>query len=157
MENSKYDKYRKKTEEMLDQLFAKPDLTPAEFKNANEALCTLEKLNKLERGDAMREEYGDNYGTYYPQMPYGASSWIASGPYPDDGYGDNYGRRMRSSTTGRYMNGPNSGQRMSGTYGHSIEDRMVANLEDMIDQAHNEYERQQIQKQIQDIRKGNMM
>lgn len=154
MSVGKYDEYRKKTEAMLDQLFAKADMTVTEFKNANEALCTLEKLNKLERGDAMREEYGDSYGNYMPQMPYGASSWVASGPYPDSMYyGDNYGRRMRSSTTGRYMNG-NSG---SGTYGHSIEDRMVANLEDMMDQAHNDYERQQIQKQIQDIRKGNMM
>lgn len=128
---------------MLDQLFAKPDLTAVELKNATDALCFIEKLNKIERGDAMPEEYGS----------YGANSWIASGPYPDNGYGDNYGRRMRSSTTGRYMNGPNSGQ----TYGHSIKDRMVAQLEDMMDQAHNEYERKEIQNEIQKLRMNDMM
>lgn len=153
MDKSKMDVYRKKTEEMLDQLFAKSDISPQEFKNANEAVCFLEKLDKIERGEAMREEYGDNYGTYYPNMPYGTSSWVASGPYPDPSYGDNYGRRMRSSTTGRYMNGSNSGQ----TYGHSIPDRMVSQLEDMMDQAHNDYERQMIQKEIQNIRSNNMI
>lgn len=146
--NEKYDAYCDKVFKLLDQLFAKPDISAAELKNANEALCFLDNINKVRRGDAMRDEFDG--------AQYGSNSWIASGPYPDDGYGNNYGRRMRSSTTGRYMNGPNPGQ-MTGTYGHSIEDRMVASLEDMMDQAHNEYERQQIQKQIQDIRKGSMM
>lgn len=147
MEKSKYDSYREKVEKLLDQLFTKPDLSATELKNANEAICFLESLDELERGKAMRDEYGS----------YGANSWVASGPYPGEPYSDNYGRRMRSSVTGRYMNGPNSGQMMTGTYGHSIEDRMVANLEDLMDQAHNDYERQKIQKQIQDIRKSSMM
>lgn len=142
-----YKKYREKVETMLDQLFAKPDLSVTELKNATEAVCFLESLDRLERGEAMRDEYGS----------YGANSWVASGPYPDNGYGDNYGRRMRSSTTGRYMNGPNSGQMMNGTYGHSVPDRMVSQLEDMMDQAHNDYERQMIQNEIQHIRKNNMI
>lgn len=139
----KYDTYRDKVEKMLDQLFAKPDISAAELKNASEAVCFLESLDKLERGKAMRDEYGS----------YGANSWVASGPYPDYSYGDNYGRRMRSSTTGRYMNGPNPGQ----TYGHSIKDRMVAQLEDMMDQAHNDYERKEIQNEIQKLRMNDMM
>lgn len=137
----RYDTYRDKVEKMLDQLFAKPDISAAELKNASEAVCFLESLDKLERGKAMRDEYGS----------YGANSWVASGPYPE--YGDNYGRRMRSSTTGRYMNGPNAGQ----IYGHSIKDRMVAQLEDMMDQAHNDYERKEIQTEIQKLRMNDMM
>ena len=129
--------YRDKVETMLDELFTKPDLTAVELKNATDALCFIEKLDKIERGDAMQEEYGS----------YGANSWVASGPYPD--YGDNYGRRMRSSTTGRYMNNQ--------TYGHSIKDRMVAQLEDMMDQAHNDYERKEIQNEIQKLRMNDMM
>lgn len=136
-----YDTYREKVEKMLDQLFAKPDISVTELKNATDAVCFLEKLDKLQRGEAMRDEYGS----------YGANAWVASGPYPDNNYGDSYGRRMRSSTTGRYMN--NQG----GTYGHSIKDRMVASLEDMMDQAHNEYERQEIQNEIQKLRMNNMM
>lgn len=141
-----YDKLREKLDKMINQLAEKPDLTPQEIKNATDAFCLIHKMNEVERGDAMRDQYGDTYSGY-PQ------SWVASGPYPDPGYGDNYGRRMRSSTTGRYMNGPNSGQ----TYGHSIPDRMVSQLEDMMDQAHNDYERQMIQKEIQNIRQQNGM
>ncbi len=130
MESKNFDVYREKVHKLLDQLFAKPDITPTEIKNANDALCFLEKLNKIERGDDMRDQYGS------------------------DIYSDNYGRRMRSSTTGRYMNGPNSGQTM---YGHSVPDRMVAQLEDMMDQANNEYERQMIQNEILNIRRNNNM
>lgn len=145
-----YDKLRDKVNKMVDQLAEKPDLTPQEIKNATDAFCLLHKMNEVERGDAMRDQYWDTYSGY-PQ------SWVASGPYPDYDYGDNYGRRMRSSTTGRYMNGPNPGQRQGGTYGHSIPDRMVASLEDMMDTAHNDYERQMIQNEIKNIRSNNMM
>lgn len=139
-----YKKYRDKLCKMVDEIFTKPDITVTELKNVNEALECMHKIDQLERGESMRDQYGS----------YGANSWVASGPYPDYDYGDSYGRRMRSSTTGRYMN---NGQVPNGTYGHSIPDRMVANLEDMMDQAHNDYERQMIQKEIQNIRQNNMM
>ena len=132
---------------MLDELFAKPDLTIAEIKNATEAVSLMCKLNELERGDAMRDQYGSE--AYSGN--YGANAWIASGPYPDYNYGDSYGRQMRSSRTGRYMNNN------VGTYGHSIKDRMVASLEDMMDQAHNDYERQEIKNEIQQLRMNNTM
>ena len=45
----------------------------------------------------------------------------------------------------------------SGSYGHSIKDRMVSQLEDMMDQAKNEYERQEIQNEIQKLRMNDMM
>lgn len=139
MESKNFDTYREKVYKLLDQLFTKPDITPTEIKNANDALCFLEKLNKIERGDDMRDQYGSDNYSGMPMTPY---------------YSDNYGRRMRSSTTGRYMNGPNSGQTI---YGHSIPDRMVAQLEDMMDQANNEYERQMIQNEIANIRKNSNM
>lgn len=147
MESSKCKTYREKVEGMLDQLFAKPDLTPVEIENANSAVCFLENLDKLERGNAMREEYGT----------YGANSWVASGPYPEYDYGDSYGRRMRSSTTGRYMNGPNPGQIMNGTYGHSIKDRMVAAWEDMMADAKSDYERKYIESKIRELRRDDSM
>lgn len=132
-----YKKYRDKLCKMVDEIFAKPDITVTELKNVNEALECMHKIDQLERGESMRDQYGS----------YGANSWVASGPYPDYDYGDSYGRQMRSSRTGRYMN-----DMSSGNYGHSIKDRMVASLEDMMDQAHNEYERQEIKNQIQSIR-----
>lgn len=137
------EKYRKKICTMLDQLFEKPDLTPMELKNASDAFELLEKMNKVERGDAMRDEF--------EKGSYGANSWVASGPYPDYGYGDNYGRQMRSSRTGRYMNND------TGVYGHSLKDRMVANLEDMMDSAHSDYERKYLMNKIQELRKDDTM
>lgn len=140
-----YKKYRDKVTNLLDQLFEKPDLSAVEMKNASEALEVLCKLDKLERGQSMRDEYGS----------YGANSWVASGPYPDYDYGDSYGRQMRSSRTGRYMN--DGMIPMSGTYGHSIKDRMVAAWEDMMDQAKSEYERKYIRNKIQELRKDDTM
>lgn len=137
-----YKKYRDKLCNLIDQVFDKPDITVTELKNVNEALECMHKIDQLERGESMRDQYGS----------YGANAWIASGPYPDHEYGDSYGRRMRSSTTGRFM-----GNQPSGTYGHSIPDRMVSQLEDMMDQAHNDYERQMIQNEIKNIRSNNMM
>lgn len=43
-----------------------------------------------------------------------------------------------------------------GRSGHSLNDRMIAKLEEMIDQASSEYERQQIMRQIEKIRGGEM-
>ena len=140
-----YDKLRDKVNKMINQLAEKPDLTPQEIKNVTDAFCLLNKMNEVERGDAMRDQFGNTYSGY-------SQSWVASGPYPDPGYGDNYGRPMRSSVTGRYMN-----NNQNGSYGHSVPDRMVAALEDMMDSAHNDYERQMIQKEIQSIRSNTMM
>lgn len=152
-----YKKYREKVCTMLDQLFEKPDLSVVELKNAAEAFDLLHKIDEVERGEAMRDQFGDEaYKGFYPHEyygnNYGTSSWVASGPYPDLGYGDNYGRQARSSRTGRFMNNSSSG-----SYGHSIKDRMVANLEDMMDQAKNDYERQEIQNEIQKLRMNNQM
>lgn len=138
-----YKKCRDKVCTMIDQLFDKPDLSPVEIKNATEAFALLHKINEVERGESMRNEYGSSYG---------ANSWVASGPYPDDGYGDNYGRQMRSSRTGRFMDDMNHMP-----YGHSIKDRMVANMEDMMDQAKSNYEKQYIQSKIRELRRDDNM
>lgn len=146
-----YKKYRDKICTMLDQLFEKPDLSIAEVKNAIEAFELLHKMDEVQRGESMRDQYGESYGHYYPEHYGSPSSWVASGPYPDPNYGDSYGRQMRSSTTGRYMSNN------LGKYGHSIKDRMVAQLEDMMDQAHNDYERKEIQNEIQKLRMNDTM
>jgi hypothetical protein len=148
-----YKKYREKICTMLDQLFEKPDLSVVEMKNATEAFELLHKMDEVQRGESMRDQFGESYNGYYPNNYGSPSSWVASGPYPTLDYGDSYGRQMRSSVTGRYMNN-NSG---NNTYGHSIKDRMVAQLEDMMDQAHNDYERKEIQNEIQKLRMNDMM
>lgn len=145
MEN--FDMLRGKVEKMVKDLGEKPDLTPTEIKNATDAMCLLHKINEVERGNSMRDQYGE--GAYAGYSGYGHHMMPYMGYEPED----SYGRRMRSSVTGRYM----AGNQSSGNYGHSIKDRMVAQLEEMMDQAKTEYERQEIQQEIQKLRMNNMI
>lgn len=63
--------------------------------------------------------------------------------------------RGRSATTGRYVSRDYTMPRnMGGHSGHSIDDRMIAALEQQMDMATSEYERQRIQDQINQIRMG---
>lgn len=115
----------------------KKDITATELENMNKAVCVLDKLSDLE----MKEEVGDYYSN-----DYGYSS-----------------RRGRSSVTGRYVSRsggsydyyhPDSMDR--GYSGHSIQDRMIAHLEDIVDsEAKNEYERKkaaELISQLQNMR-----
>ena len=63
----------------------------------------------------------------------------------EDDYKESYARG-RSPRTGRYVS------RMRGMSGHSLHDRMAANLESMMDSAGSDYERQQIGKWIDKIK-----
>lgn len=81
----------------------------------------------------------------------------------DYGYGYGYGdsgyseERGRSPVTGRYisrgMSGRGGNNNGGGGYsGHSIEDRMIASLEQQMDQAQSDYERNMIEEEINHIR-----
>lgn len=59
------------------------------------------------------------------------------------------GMRGRSPVTGRYIS-----RGMNGYSGHSIEDRMIASLEEQMDSAKSEYERKMILDEINHIRMG---
>lgn len=64
----------------------------------------------------------------------------------------NYGRNnytARSPVTGRYIS------RGTEQSGHSIVDRMIASLEEQMDSAKTDYERQLIQEEIENIRAKN--
>ena len=54
--------------------------------------------------------------------------------------------RGRSPVTGRYVS------RDSGYSGHSINDRMISQLENMYDEAKTEYEREEVRKEIDRLR-----
>lgn len=79
-------------------------------------------------------------------------------PYMDDMNGMS-GRRGRSSVTGRYisrgMDSSNTNGMNYGQSGHSIKDRMIATLEQQMDNANSSYERQMIQEEINHIRMRN--
>ena len=132
----------------VEKIVKKGDLTPQELENVYKLTCITEKLMEMSGGDA---DMGGSYG-------YGNGM---SGRHYDvrmDSYGDMYGdgngyseRRGRSPVTGRYVSRGMSGNGMSG---HSIEDRMIASLEDQMDAAKNDYEKNLIMQEIQRIRMG---
>ena len=123
------------------KIIDKDSLTPAELDNLHKAASYLEKMMACCEDDEWSES---SYGNYNMRMRghYGYEHT------PDDmrGYSE---RRGRSPVTGRYIS-----RGMDGMSGHSIEDRMVAALEDQMDAAKNEYERKMIQDEINRIRMG---
>lgn len=163
MENAK-----KVVEQCLEQLMKKPDLTPAETKALLDGLYLHDELCcRLE--DCKKEEYSERgYSGYYdPHRQY----HITSFGMPERSMYDSrsYGHMMSRGTRGWYE--PNSMRSMNGSYcddpnyyggeysdrgrgysRHSISDRVVSMVENMMDTAKSDYERQELEKYIRAIR-----
>lgn len=127
--------FAKMAKKEVDTIVQKGNLTPAELDSVYKVACIAEKIQMLS-GNNMGESYGMYGWRPDPYMQYG-----------DDMNGMS-GARMRSPVTGRYISrGPEDGYS-----GHSVEDRMIAALEQQMDSAKSEYERQKIKEQITNIR-----
>lgn len=148
----------------------KGTMNAAEVDAVNKAVTILEKIAKIEhmhKEDELIEKNPDSYsGAFYnirnfpPQMPRPNMSYNSYGydgmPHwtPEMDYS---GERGRSAYTGRYVSRGNEHYDHSmpsrDTHsGHSINDRMVDQLEKMMDTATSEFERQQILDKIKMIR-----
>lgn len=134
------DEFERTEELMLKELRkinAKGDLTPQEVCNIKEI---AESLYKMQIVEAMVED-GSDYSEYYSD---------------DDGMSMRRGRDMR---TGRYVS-RRGGRSYRGSYeggnmsGHSVSDRMIAALENTMDQVGSDYDRKQIEEEIHRIRAG---
>lgn len=113
----------------LRVLNKKDTLSPTEIKAATDAVCLLLKIKMIEEG-----------GTEYDPDSNSFTSW--NGEYYED-----YSNRGRSPVTGRYIS------RTGGRYSsHSINDRMIAKLEDMYDEAKTDHEREEIRREIERLR-----
>ena len=137
-------------------------MTAAELEVLTKAVCTIEKIKQIE--DA------DNYSDYSRNSHNGGNSYN----YYDEGNsnaGNSY-RRGRSATTGRYVSrdsapyvegyssrrfydGAFSRSQENGYSGHSIKDRMIAQLEKMYDEAQTEHEKQTVNDWIRRLDSGN--
>ena len=123
-------------EDELGKITKKGDITPAELENATKAVCLIEKIRELE--GSMDNEHSEGYSNArYPRMHYGGDF--------DEYSGYNH---SRSPHTGRYV--------VRGSYGdysgHSINDRMVAKLEEMYDEAKTDHERETVETWIRRLR-----
>lgn len=135
----------------LKAITKKGELSEPDLKKAKDAICLLSMLDGLrnmeplmdgENGYSMRGAWG-----VYPI--HGGMDWGYHDRMSHDEMWDgNSNARGRSPMTGRYVS------RDSGYSGHSINDRMIDNLEKMMSQANSDYERQQIENEIRRIRMG---
>ena len=135
------EKGEKALERELEKLLSKSELTSADWDAVKKAMCIFNMMEGCMNGELVGED-GMSYG-YYPRTHYGRD-W-------EDGYS---GMRGRSPVTGRYISRGYSNDGMSGYSGHSIEDRMIMALEQQMDGAKSNYEREQIEKEIRRIRRG---
>lgn len=123
--------------DQLKEIIDKKDMTPAELKNAKEAVCLIKEIQEVEdgmdyAGGASNKSYR---GTYY-------GNWMSD-------------RRGRDPNTGQYV----SRRAYPSDYdvtrsGHSIKDRMVDRLESMMDEAKTDYEREEVRRMIGQIEMG---
>lgn len=124
-------------------------MTAAELEVLTKAVCTIEKIKQIEDADNYAEYSRNSYNGYAPNNSYGSDE---NNSYDS---GNSY-RRGRSATTGRYVSrdsaphieGYSSRRFYDGYSGHSIKDRMIAQLEKMYDEAQTEHERQILNDEI---------
>lgn len=119
----------------LRLLNKKDSMSANEVKAATDALCLLLKIKMFEEGGSEYEEDFRSYeswpGEYSGRPRFNGSIHMDAG---------------RSPVTGRYIS------RGSGYSSHSINDRMIARLEDMYDEAKTEHEREEIRREIERLR-----
>lgn len=169
---------KKVVEKCLDDLMKKPDLTPAETKAAIDGFKLYDELCCRIEDCEMEEEYSGRYsGQDVPYRQYHITSY----GMPERAFSErNSGRMSRMDGNSAYSNGPHYGingwyqsnyypeadygmrsyyggnreysERRRGYSRHSISDRVVSMVENMMDTTESDYERQELQKYIRAIR-----
>ena len=123
----------------LRLLNKKDTLSATEIKAATDAVCLLLKIKMVEEGGSEYDMDGGSFnswpGEYYDE--YSGRPRFNGSIHMDAG---------RSPVTGRYIS------RSEGYSSHSINDRMIAKLEDMYDEAKTEHEREEIRREIERLR-----
>lgn len=126
----------------------KGTLSPPEIDAVNKAVDSLEKIAKIEKICKELELMETN-----PDVYSGAIYNIRNFPPMSHGWNEWSGERGRSATTGRYVSRDYPHMATHDGYsGHSVNDRMIARLEEMMDTAISDFERQQILDKIKMIR-----
>lgn len=137
---------------MLDEVVQRGDISPQEMCTVKEA---VESLGEIEEYKMM--VYGG--GEDYDRSSYGYNSY-GNESYSNRGGGSNYGGGSNSygsgnsyarsrNRLGQYTSREGQSRRNSSMMsGHSIKDRAKARLEDMMDEAKTDYERQELMEMI---------
>lgn len=117
------------------------------LKNMKEAACIMEMAEQGSSGRSGRRGYSRGYAGDEEYASRSGDGYASRGRSYADGrsYAEGYSERSRGAN-GQYR----SGDEYSG---HSIEDRMIDQMEAMAGRAGNEYDRQRIQEGIEALRR----
>lgn len=132
-----YENLKENIEENLKPLAKKADLTSSDLATMKEALCALKEIKMLEDGQMMEEDPGSS--GFYPRYSM---------------RGGSYGPRVHGTMRGSYTNSPDYMRRNynMGSSGHSIEDRIIAQIEMLYDEMQGDHEHKVLDKWIARIR-----
>ena len=154
--NKTYSKIEEKLDSDICELLKKPNMSRDELMMLGQAVDILKDISTVKAMDA----YGGNEDDYSSASFASRAMTRRSMDYTR-GYEDGMSMAQnRSPRTGRFVSGnddwgihPNG---YDGRSGHSINDRMVDNIERMYDNAGTEHERAEIQDVINYIRRKGM-
>lgn len=138
MENKVLDKTREALEEHIQLIVRKnSNMTPPDIELLTKDLCALEILKRIEQGGG--EEGGSSMNAYYDGNSSYRRGRAANGRYTSRDSSSYYdgGSSMGGSSRSSY-----DGSNNSGYSGHSKRDRMIDHIEQLLDVAQSEQERQ---------------
>ena len=139
--NNLIDCLKDKTEETFKFYANKEHWTPEDLEALKNATKAFDKMQTIQMNmgiwENMKEgrSYGDHRMPHYPHMSYG------DGYYYDDRYHSGAGRHM-SRGIPVYHDGYST---------HSVKDQAIQRLENLMDAAQSDYEREQVRKMIEAV------
>lgn len=152
--NSLIDCLKGKTEETFKFYAEKEHWTPEDLEALKNATKAFDKMQTIQMNMGIWENMkeGRSYGDHrsmarYPHMSYGSDMY-----YDDRYYGHNDASYMRGrdGATGRYMS-REVPMYHDGRSTHSVKDQAIQRLENLMDAAQSDYEREQVRKMIEAV------
>lgn len=170
--NSMLDTMKTRTEEVFKCYADKQNWDEKDLKCAKEAAELYDKLQTIQMNTGIWEgikEDGGYSGARYPHISYGESyargrgadgRYVSRGGMYDGGYAYGDEMSMRGGYSNRGGNMSNRGTSYNdgrmyddGRSMHSVKDQAIQRLENLMDSASSDYERQEIRKMIETIEK----
>lgn len=130
--------------DQLDGIVKQKDISPTELDNAEKAICLLLKLRELEDGEMPEQEmeYSNRYSNRRGMRSY--SNGYSDGMYITPAESYRRGASMHYPDFGRHYDRYTN----DGYSRHSIKDRAIDRLEQMLDEAKSESEKESVKKMI---------
>lgn len=144
---------KEKTEDTMKFYAEKQNWDPQDIECLEKAAKLYDKLQTIQMNTGTWENmkqggmsYGDHSMARYPRISYGDESY--RGPHYAYGNEESY-MRGRDMNTGRYMSRGSSYD--DGRSMHSVKDQAIQRLEQLMDSAQSDFERDQVRKMIEAV------